>query len=123
MPIAGIMILTVSGGYQSQKWGCFPLTHYLGGDFDHGKTMRPVSHQQEPTARLLLLRARGCHQGRLFQRRRKRRLRRSRLKRNTKDVEAGGGKGSLPYSTFSPTAESFGVSAVEASGWSGAALR
>ena len=36
------VILTVSGGGQSQKWGCFPSTRHLGGDFDHGKTMRPV---------------------------------------------------------------------------------
>ena len=41
----GTIILTVSGGYQSQKWGCFPITHHLGGDFDHGKTMRPVKLQ------------------------------------------------------------------------------
>ena len=24
------------------KWGCVPLTHHLGGDFDHGKLMGPV---------------------------------------------------------------------------------
>ena len=35
------MILTVSGGYQSQKMvGCFPSHPPLnGGDFDHGKRM------------------------------------------------------------------------------------
>ena len=37
-----VIILTVSGGYQSQNMGCFPLTHHLGGDFDHGKNMRPA---------------------------------------------------------------------------------
>ena len=47
------LILTGSGGdhfefwgYQSEtiwmKMGLFPLTHHLGNDFDHGKTMRPV---------------------------------------------------------------------------------
>ena len=36
------LILTVSGGYQSQKTGLFPFNHYSGGDFDHGKRMRPV---------------------------------------------------------------------------------
>ena len=40
-PVSGVIILTVSGGYQSQKMGLFPLTHHLGGDFDHGKIMRP----------------------------------------------------------------------------------
>ena len=29
------------GGYQSQKMGLFPLTYHLGGDFGHGKIMRP----------------------------------------------------------------------------------
>ena len=28
----GTDFLTVSGGYQSQKWGCFPSTYLLGGD-------------------------------------------------------------------------------------------
>ena len=32
---------SVSGGYQSQKMGCFPLTHHLGGYFDHGKILKP----------------------------------------------------------------------------------
>ena len=39
----GVIILTVSGGDQSQKMVCcFPLTHLqkTGGDFDHGKIMR-----------------------------------------------------------------------------------
>ena len=35
----GVIILTVSGVIKVSKWGCFPLTHHLGGDFDH---MRPV---------------------------------------------------------------------------------
>ena len=39
----GVIILTVSGSViKVIKWGCFPLTHHLGGDFDHGKIMRPV---------------------------------------------------------------------------------
>ena len=38
----GVIFLTVSGGYQSQKMGaCFP-SHHLGGDFDPDKIMRPV---------------------------------------------------------------------------------
>ena len=28
---SGVIILTVSGGYQSQKWGLFPLYPPLGG--------------------------------------------------------------------------------------------
>ena len=31
-----VIILTVSGG------GYFPFTHHLGGDFDHGKIVKPV---------------------------------------------------------------------------------
>ena len=43
-PKSGVMILTVSGGViKVRKCGCFPLTHHLGGDFDHGKIMRPES--------------------------------------------------------------------------------
>ena len=30
------------GVVKVRKCGCFPLTHHLGGDFDHGKIMRPV---------------------------------------------------------------------------------
>ena len=40
----GVIILTVSGGYQSQKMWLFPLNPPLtvGGDFDHGQKMRPA---------------------------------------------------------------------------------
>ena len=46
MEFAWVIILTVSGGYQSQKMvGCVHFAH-LGGDFDHGRIMRPVfTHQ------------------------------------------------------------------------------
>ena len=38
----GATLSPVSGGYQSQTMvGCFHLTHHLGGDFDHGKIVRP----------------------------------------------------------------------------------
>ena len=41
---SGVIVLTVFGGYQSQKRGLFPFNLPLnGGDFDHGKIMRPVS--------------------------------------------------------------------------------
>ena len=32
-----------------RKWGCFPLTHHLGGDFDHGRIMRPASGIVSPS--------------------------------------------------------------------------
>ena len=39
----GVIILTISGGYRSQKLGLFPFNPPLnGGDFDHGKRMKPV---------------------------------------------------------------------------------
>ena len=28
---------------KSENGGGFPLTHHLGGDFDHGKIMKPVN--------------------------------------------------------------------------------
>ena len=37
-----VIILTVSRVIKVRKWGCSPLTHYFGGDFDHDKIMRPV---------------------------------------------------------------------------------
>ena len=37
----GVIILTVSGGYQSEKMGSFLFIHHLWGDFD-GKIMRPA---------------------------------------------------------------------------------
>ena len=40
--LAGVIILTVSGGYQSQEMWWLPFKPPLSGDFDHGKTMRPV---------------------------------------------------------------------------------
>ena len=39
--LPGVMILTVSGGDQSQKMGLFPLGPPLRGDFDHGKILKP----------------------------------------------------------------------------------
>ena len=39
--ICWVILLTVSGGCQRQKCGCFAFTHHLRGDFDHGKIMRP----------------------------------------------------------------------------------
>ena len=36
-----MIILTVSS-VKVRTWGCFPLTHHLGGDFDHGKITRPA---------------------------------------------------------------------------------
>ena len=38
----GVIILTVSRRIKVRKWSCFPLTRHLGGDFDHGKIMRPA---------------------------------------------------------------------------------
>ena len=42
-PKTGVIILTVSGGYQSQKMWVFPVNPPLtvGGNFDHGNTMKP----------------------------------------------------------------------------------
>ena len=40
--MTGVIILMVSGVIKVRKCGCFPLTHHLGGDFDHGEIMRPV---------------------------------------------------------------------------------
>ena len=37
----GVIMLTVSGGYQSQSMEWFPLTYHLGADFDYGNTMGP----------------------------------------------------------------------------------
>ena len=43
MPVkTGVIILTVSRGYQSQKIGLFSFNPPLRGDFDHGKIMKPV---------------------------------------------------------------------------------
>ena len=38
----GSIYLTVLGVIKVSKWGRFPLTHHVGGDFDHGKIMRPM---------------------------------------------------------------------------------
>ena len=38
------MLVDINWGHyiiKVKQWGCFPLTHHLGGDFDHGKIMRP----------------------------------------------------------------------------------
>ena len=41
LPSAGVIILTVSAGYPSQRMGLFPFNPALnGGDFGHGKIIR-----------------------------------------------------------------------------------
>ena len=40
-PFAGVIILTISRGYEVRNWGGFPLNHHLG-DFDSGKKMEPA---------------------------------------------------------------------------------
>ena len=60
--ISGVVILTVSGVYQSQKMESVVsfLTHHFGGDFDHGRIMRPIYLVHlvglKPASALLLLR-------------------------------------------------------------------
>ena len=42
----GVIILTVSGGSQSQKMGLFPFDPPLRGDFDYVKILKPVAERR-----------------------------------------------------------------------------